>query len=348
MTKRSETDVISRMRLNSVLRQGLMIGAGLLLIVVSIVLFSSADGLKSIGSIPVLHAVASIVLAAVIYSLSGVQTRTLTSSSGIPFSWRDCIFFPITMGFWSFLIPFQGALLFSTIFFKSKYGRPLGTGLSIALFLYVVTVSLTGIAALLFVQAVGKGSVVTSMVLLSLVLLPVLLPLMHKLLVKLVSWKSLRSGLLRRVLNALLSVSGAVASMMRSPVLMLKMSALKVVKTLVVGVWYWVIAHGLGLEVGFLPLVLLSLVAELALIVKITPGNLGVNQLLSGATMSFMDFNPEWGVLISLVASGCALLLVFTVGAYGNHVFMRDHGIASIGDMLHSLRAGTTNVNSQS
>jgi hypothetical protein len=252
------------------------------------------------------------------------------------------------MAFWSFLIPFQGALLFSTLYFKSKFGRPLGTGLSFTLFLYMVTVSLTGIAALLFVQAAGKGSVVTTMVLLSLVLLPVLLPLMHKLLVKLVSWKSLRSGLLRRVLNALLSVSGAVASMMRSPVLMLKVSALKVVKTLVVGVWYWVIAHGLGLEVGFMPLVLLSLVAELALIVKITPGNLGVNQLLSGATMSFMDFNPEWGVLISLVASGSALLLVFTVGAYCNHVFLRDHGIASIGDMLRSLRAGTTNVNSQS
>jgi hypothetical protein len=130
--------------------------------------------------------------------------------------------------------------------------------------------------------------------------------------------------------------------MMRSPVLMLKMSALKVVKTMLVGVWYWVIADGLGLEVDLPALVLLSLAAELALIVKVTPGNLGVKRLLSGGMMSLMGMNIEWGVLISLVASGNALLLVFTLGVVGNHLFMRDHGISSIRQMWRRLKVGSS------
>jgi len=130
--------------------------------------------------------------------------------------------------------------------------------------------------------------------------------------------------------------------MMRSPVLMLKMSPLKVVKTMLVGVWYWVIADGLGLEVDLPALVLLSLAAELALIVKVTPGNLGVKRLLSGGMMSLMGMNIDWGVLISLVASGNALLLVFTLGVVGNLLFMRDHGISSIRQMWRRLKVGSS------
>jgi hypothetical protein len=56
--------------------------------------------------------------------------------------------------------------------------------------------------------------------------------------------------------------------------------------------------------------------------------------------LAALGYNPQWGVLISLTASATTLLLIFTLGLYGNHMFMRDYGIESLRQLINNFRKG--------
>lgn len=311
----------------------------LILIWFSFLIFGKEESLNILLKMDLLSAALSVVIAFCLLFISGNQYAIVLNQVNIKFEFEERVLFPPTMALWGILIPFQGALLFSTLYFKSKFNNSIGTGLSISLFLYAITICLTGLIGLVFVIGSARIEPPLLAFLIMITIAPMLIPVLHGPLVKMSAQFKSPSGLAGRLLKFSLSVGESVTSMTRTPSLLVKVAGIKVFKTVLVGFWYSVIAQGLGLDIGFVPLVLLSLVAELALVVKITPGNLGVNQLLSGVTMSFMDFNPEWGVLISLVASGSALVLVFTLGSYGNFRFMRDYGFESFSELWAKMKS---------
>jgi uncharacterized membrane protein YbhN (UPF0104 family) len=307
-----------------------------ILIVASIVLFDVEHALVILSGLNAKYMVVSMLLALLIYSVSGIQYNAVLASQGIRLSASDTVTFPIIMNLWSLLIPFQGALLFSTLFFARKYGRAMSGSLSVSLFLYMVTVSLSGLLGLIFVLSTGRAHGLVLLLLCGIMVSPVFVPLAEAMLRRLLPSQGAHP-LLSRVTSFLTASLVALRMLMSDRKLLLQIIALKLVQTSLVGVWYWVIASGLGLDVSLVVLMLLSLVGELAIIIKVTPDNLGVNQLLSGALLAAMGFNPQWGVLISLMASATTLVLILTVGLYGNQVFMRDHGIDSLHRMMRSF-----------
>ncbi len=254
----------------------------------------------------------------------------------------DMVIFPITMNLWSLLIPFQGAVAFSTMFFARKYGRTLSSSLSISLFLYMVTVSLTGLLGLGFVFYTDRANLNMLLLLTAIILSPLAVPLLDIGLRWLLPAGTKMHPLLDRLSSFVRALMDALRTLLTDWRLLIRISIIKLIQTAVVGTWYWVIAEGLGIELSIVVLMLLSLIGELALIIKVTPDNLGVNQLLSGALLASMGFNPQWGVLISLAASATTLVLIFTVGLCGNHVFMRDYGIRSMQEMVRSFRREKT------
>lgn len=296
--------------------------------------FDVGASLKTIAQLSPFQVGLSILLAFAIYAVSGVQYGVVLRSQGIRMSASDTFIFPITMNLWSLLIPFQGAVVFATVFFARKYGRKVSGSLSITLFLYMITISLTGLLGLAFAYSTGRTDFLTVLVLSGISLSPVAIPMVDVALRMLLPAKVKVHPRLSKLANFFFDLTGSLRTLMRNPMLLLQVGALKLVKTAAVGLWYWVISKGLGIELSMVVLMLLSLVAELAIIVKVTPDNLGVNQLLSGALLAAMDFNPQWGVLISLVASATTLVLIFTVGVYGNYRFMRGLRISSMRELF--------------
>lgn len=310
------------------------------LLVLSIVVFDIDHSVTELDKLSKIDMIFSLSLAMFIYFISGIQYKSVLHSQDINLSVFDAIIFPITMNLWSLLIPFQGALMFSTIFFARKYGRTVSSSLSISLFLYLVTVSLTGILGLAFIISKGTTPVFMIIALISIILSPLIILLLDRILRWILRFFSSVPPLILKLSSFIAASIVALRDLMQDWKLLIRIVLLKIMQTLLVGVWYWVIARGLGFQLNFLALILLSLVGELAIIIKITPDNLGLSQLLSGALLAAMDYNPQWGVLISLTASATTLLLIFTLGLYGNHVFMRDHGIESIRQMIRNFGGG--------
>ncbi len=140
---------------------------------------------------------------------------------------------------------------------------------------------------------------------------------------------------LQKLLQFLENTSHSISILLKNKKLVFKLSAIKILKTLLIGIWYWIISNELGYDLSFLVLVMLSLVSELSLIIKITPDNLGVNQLISGGLLASMGFMAEQGVMITLVASAMTLIVVFTFGIIGNHLFIKEFNGTSFKDVVN-------------
>jgi hypothetical protein len=64
------------------------------------------------------------------------------------------------------------------------------------------------------------------------------------------------------------------------------------------------------------------LIMNVSLILKFTPGNLGVAQLATGGFMALIGYQAEQAVIITLYSQAIMLMLVSTIGLYGNfHYF---------------------------
>jgi hypothetical protein len=75
---------------------------------------------------------------------------------------------------------------------------------------------------------------------------------------------------------------------------------------------------------------LISIVMSISLIIKITPNNLGVAQLVTGGFVSLINAQPDNAVLITLFASATTMLLIFSVGLYGNFYYFRTIDLRSL------------------
>lgn len=311
---------------------------GTIIVIISIEIFDIKQSLLALLNISTSYLILSIAIAQIIYLVSGLQYNTILKVQGLQLSKFDIIVLPVVMNLWSLLVPFQGALLFSTIFFNKKYGRTVSDSLSVSLFLYMITVSFTGFIGLIFMLLYERNNLFVLILLTFFMLAPFLLSVIsyffrHSEL----EYNSLPPNL-SKLSKFILTSFDSILSLLNDRHLLYKIIILKLAQTFLVGFWYWIIAKALSIEINFIVLMILSLIGELALIIKITPDNIGVNQLLSGTLLAAMGFNPQWGVIISLAASATTLLLIFTVGLYGNHIFMKQYGITSIKEFAENLK----------
>ena len=100
---------------------------------------------------------------------------------------------------------------------------------------------------------------------------------------------------------------------------------LYILRTIMVVFWFMLIAKELGYhEVTFFALLLLSLWRNVSLVLKFTPNNLGIMQVVSGTLFALIHFQPEQGIMISLVASASSLIVAVTVGLAGNFYYFHS------------------------
>jgi len=71
---------------------------------------------------------------------------------------------------------------------------------------------------------------------------------------------------------------------------------------------------------------------SISLILKITPGNLGVVQLVSGGIMTMAGYSPDEAVLITLFATAISMALALTVGVFGNFYYFKTLRIFRLSD----------------
>ena len=275
----------------------------------------------------------SLVFASVIQNISGIMYYYTRKQYGVSLRLTDIFLFPSVMGLWNLILPIHGSLIFSTIFFKIKYKMNVSQSLSINVYLYMLTIAFTGLVGLML--SISHHYLCSWLGIISLLLLcnPLLLPVVDKIF----KYNTVvHNGLLFKTQQFVSSIFINTKSMWSNPVFVLKMTFLKTVHLLLSIIWFYYIAAILEFDLSFLEVALISLVASATLIIKITPGNLGTTQLLTGAFMGVVGYSPEQAIMITLFASATVFILNLTVGLYGNYHYFRTFSLLGLKDDFYT------------
>lgn len=276
-------------------------------------IFSGSDvfgKLRMLQDLSFADAAALLALSLAAYAGNGLEYYLIGSRIGFRMDRRDILLLPMAMNLSGTLLPFQGAMAYQVFFFKKKYGVALSHGFAVAGFLYLLTMTIGGVAGLcvgIFCRSASWAFLLVSAVLTGAAPLAVAM---------LACCRRIHTGIAvaDRVCGFVRAVLEGIAEIMKDPRLVALMTAIYLLRLLSMIAMFALLAGRLGYEVGFPALLLLNLWNLLSLILKITPNNLGVSQLVSGAMFALIGLPKEQGEMISLAATLFFILMALTFG----------------------------------
>ncbi|MCP4401781.1 MAG: hypothetical protein GY801_31335 [bacterium] len=257
----------------------------------------------------------------VLYCVSGLKYAYLVRHYCLTtFHTPDILLFPIAANFWGYIFPFKGGFFYATFFLKSKYHLALAETVSITLFIYMTMVSLTGISGLYFVCTRGLFFSFLTITSLFFMLNPLILYGLNSLLTIdfLFKWYWFRW-----VHNELSSVFSHTQNIWKD---FKHTSTIMMLDFLHTGVFilclYW--AQGtLRFSTPFISIIMLTFMMKISGIFRLTPGNIGVEQLVAGGTFHVFGGEASQGIAISLLMRMTHILFTLSVGGLVNIYYMK-------------------------
>lgn len=275
------------------------------------------------------------------FLISGVYYKISNEISfQIKLSVFDLITLPFSVNLLSYVIPFQGSTLYSTAFYKIKYNLQASKGLSITLFSYALSVSFTGILGLYF-SGGPKASILLFLGSLVLTLNPLFLIIFNWILLKF-SIQNSSIKVLAKTAGFTNATLNSFRELTKNKKLLTTVLIYNIIHSIVTILWFYFAAIALSLDSDFIDVALLALFTKLSLILRVTPGNLGVEQLLSGAIFGIAGANVADGMAISVLVKSSALLNTLIYGSLGVAMNMKYFKFSSIAELTQALKSNAS------
>ena len=252
----------------------------------------------------------SIVLLLPVYISGGIGLRLLYGKiSKVTISIYDTITLPIVMNLWGFIIPFQGSLIYTSSYIYSKYRKSISESVRVSLVSFSISMCLAGFVGIIFFFTT-KIYVPGFFLLISLLLFinPGIFYSVSKFARH---FKSPDLAGMRKILEWSRGIFSLEQIDGKLIFYLLLVNILNVASTTL---WsYWIVL-GLNLNLTIIQLILIALLMKFMLLVKLTPGNLGLNQLASGGIALLVGGKVSDGFLLSAFQYLSLILVAFTVG----------------------------------
>lgn len=301
----------------------------LLCLIILIILFLWIDKsiLKLLLHVNMLTISISLILGMLIYFTSGLELYFIRKQFGVSLSFTDVILLPIVGNLWSFVLPFQENLLFTTLFFKQKYNMKVSDSFSISIYLYLVTLCFTGLFGLLFAAYYKMLFSWLGFFSLFFLLNPLFVYIVGQF-SKIIGQTQIK--ILNRLRIFIFSIINNTGKLWKDLRFTLTILAINLVRIFLSIIWYYWISNSLGFNLSFVAVALISLIMSVSIIIKFTPDNLGIAQLIAGSFMGLVGASSEQAVMITLFAFATTMFLIFTIGLYGNFYYFKTINFGSL------------------
>jgi hypothetical protein len=274
------------------------------------------DYLSLLKNITIFDFAVSILFCWVFYIIGGLQiVYVLKKIDNVKFKFIDILAFPFGQSLWGYIIP-KGGILYLSFIIKSKYNVGLKNTLSISLFGYFVSFIFCGITGLVYSY---KFDYRPEFVIISLLFL--LSPLMFVAFAKISGRvKTTDSSFFGKIKNILLESNAFINNLWKNPSLIIGSVLIYILRLICLSGWYYFLIINFNFNYNYLDVVLISLLTEFLEIIRIIPGNFGLQELANGGLFYLISNNFVDGVFISLYTRVIILFLTFTVGLYYVHI----------------------------
>ena len=266
----------------------------------------------SIGSGLLLFLMSVLLLAA-----NGLYLRIFAKKFNLDLHVKEWFGLAAVTAMGNYLTPLSGGLVARAAYLKRRYDFPYANFLAMLAANYMIAfavISVTGIVTLLTLT--GSGSYSWPILLFFLATLSAIL------LVLLVSSTSIGSRH-RWLLFAHNAMEGLNA-IRRDGALLGKLIALTVFSIAVGALLLFVAFKSTGFAIPFSAALLIYLLTSYTVLINITPGNLGVQEVVTSLAAAILGAGADAGLLASLVVRAVAILAAFTLGPIFSYLLSRE------------------------
>lgn len=210
----------------------------------------------------------------------------------------EILVLPMMMHLFLYIMPIKGGMLFQVFYSKQKYGLDLSKGFSFGVMVFLNSLLLTVLLGLALLYFIPIRSLELKLMIwcLAASLFGIFVA------IRLLPKKELNPvGLLPRIANFLIRVRKQLEEQTRNRKLFVALSVTTLISTLIQAFWFWKVAEVLGLQSEFLPVLLVVLILRILLLIRLLPGNLGVQELMIGAVFAAAGFQLQEGLLIAVI-----------------------------------------------
>ena len=255
----------------------------------------------------------------------------------IKISTIDTATLPLMMNFWGYIIPFRGGILYSILFLKAKYKVKLVDSTAINVYVQMVMFAFMGFLGLVYLAAHQRIISVLGACSVMLVLNPLIVKLVNVMFQRFSAQPTSVVGKIQHLTNIVIDNSNSSFTDVRATsvvvIILLARFFLRAVR------YYWATLV-FKIEIPFLSLIVLTLAIEFAMVtLRFSPGNLGINELLSGAIVGMLGQASQEGILIELFCRFANLLLIFTAGLWAVLVNMKYFDVNTFKSLWSKVKA---------
>ncbi len=218
---------------------------------------------------------------------------------------------PLMMHLFLYLMPVKGGMLFQVFYTKHKYKLDISKGFSLGLMVFLNSIVLTVILGLalsylipvestelritILAMAVGLAGTIATMLVLP-------------------STPKKGEGILNSLFNFLINVRLQLEDQFKNIRLFFGLLTTTFISVTIQAFWFWQTALILDIQCDSAPVYLVVLVLRILLLIRLLPGNLGIQEVVIGVVFSAAGFALEEGLLIGVVTR---LISVFWSAAIG-------------------------------
>ncbi|MFT4713967.1 MAG: uncharacterized membrane protein YbhN (UPF0104 family) [Candidatus Azotimanducaceae bacterium] len=289
--------------------------AGILFVAVAIVTFNNMDLSLILGQLTVSNALVNVGLAIAFFVSFGMTMRvSFRQQYKLHLAPSDVITLPIMMHLFTYIIPIKGGLLFQVFYIRHKYKLELSKSFSLGITTFMVSVFLTVVIGLgLSLQLQLNTDILPSVfgiIGFGLVTLPIILWLLPK-------QSAHFEGTIYKLLRFLIDLRNELLSQIKNLRLVTGLLLTGLISILIQSLWFWQSATVLGIEADLNLVILVVLILRIILLVRLLPGNLGIQELMIGGVFLMAGFSIEEGLAVALLTRLVSVFLAATIGLIG-------------------------------
>ena len=268
------------------------------------------------------------------WSFGWVMAVVFKRHYDIEFAKEDTVLLPFMMHTFSYIMPVQGGMLFQTFFMKMKYKMALSKGFSTGVYLFVASMILTCVGGLIlsfFVEGVSEIRMVLYLMLVGLIGMLGTAVITRRITIK-------GDTFLFKIIGFLHAIITQLSEFTKHPVLFIKVMVIIGFSALLHASWFYQTALILGIEVSFFGIVLATLVFRILMLMRLLPGNLGIQEVVTSVVFLGAGLTIDEGLMVAVFNRAACVGLAAIIGLGGLYHNFRYFGSDGIQQLLKEMK----------
>lgn len=246
----------------------------------------------------------------------------------------DLAFLPFQMHLFTYIMPVKGGMLYQTFFMKMKHGMALSKGFSSGIYVFIASLLLTCIAGLALsfqLEDVAELQILLILMTVGLIVLTFgarFIP----------NRDDDSGGLLTRLLGFIQRIGAGIGELFGDPMMFGKVFLMTAISAGLQSWWFYQTAIVLGYDVSWMGMTLATLVIRILMLIRFVPGNLGFQEIMSGAVFVAAGLTVEDGLLVAMINRLASMALAAILGSGALYYNFRYFGTQNLKQLFAEIK----------